>query len=121
MVYKNDYTFTAADASAYAVENSAYHCPALYEPICTRISDLPPYSCTRTLEQSFFASAATAFANAQFLVQILILIGAIVLPFTVRIFPVEPRSNSAANNAPVTDPHHDIELTVNATQDNPMR
>lgn len=118
VVYKQEYVFTATDASAYAVKDSAIHCPALYNPICSKISNLPPYTCSRKLQQSFFSAAATAFANAQFLVQILILICAVVLPFTARMTPVVPRSNG---DSEASDAEPDIELAVKVTQNNPMR
>lgn len=107
-----DYAFTTTDASAYAVGNAARHCGQLYRGTCEKVTELPPYSCSRTLQQGFFTSAATAFANAQFLVQILILIGAIVLPFTASILPVLPRNNGEKISTDDSYPEDEIELAV---------
>lgn len=81
------YTFTESDSTRYALGKSVDTCSMLYTPICTTISKLPPYSCSRTLHQGFFSCAATAVANAQFLVQLLIFFSAMLLPYLSATFP----------------------------------
>lgn len=83
------YMFTPTDAAAYAVNNAVSYCDALYAPVCATVSNLPPYSCSRTLHQGFFACAATAVANTQFLVQLLIFFTAMLLPKLTAWFPFE--------------------------------
>lgn len=89
---KRSYFLTSSDSQAYALNHSASSCAALASPMCNTVSALPPYSCSRTLKQGFFSCAATAVANAQFLVQVLVFACAFMLPKLAKVFPATTRA-----------------------------
>lgn len=123
------YLFTTTDAGTYAVNQSIAHCNALYAPICDSVGNLPPYSCARTIKPGFLTCASSALANAQFLVQVLVFISALVLPLLVSMYPVGGRVDrgntpaetaTAGHEAASASKHTDIEMTVHSQQGNPL-
>ena len=115
------YLFTESDAMAYALSRSAPTCATLYAPICTTVADLPPYSCSRTINQGFFSSAATAVANAQFLVQILIFLTAMLLPYLADRFPETAFPSSGdSNNSSGIDTDNSVEMVQGTATLNTM-
>jgi hypothetical protein len=77
---KSTLTFPALRSVAYAASVATKQCPALYDAITTTISNLPPYSCSRTVYQPFFTSVGTAAANAMLLYHALVFVTAMMLP-----------------------------------------
>jgi hypothetical protein len=77
---KASYAFTEPHSQAYAASVATQQCPALYDAVAATMSNLPPYSCTRTVYQPFFTSLATAAANATLLFHALVFLTAMLLP-----------------------------------------
>jgi hypothetical protein len=74
------YAFTEPRTEAYAASVATKQCPALYDAVAATMSNLPPYSCSRTVYQPFFTSLATAAANATLLFHALVFLTAMMLP-----------------------------------------
>ena len=89
IVYNQKYTFNSADMQSFATTNAVSYCPNLYAPIVAKVSKLPPYSCSRTLHQSFLSCFGSAFANMSFLMQIMVFACAMWLPRLAERYPVE--------------------------------
>lgn len=87
VLYNEDYFFTPTDTASYAKSMATGHCTTLYEPIAGTISDLPPYSCTRTTHPGFFVCLATAVANTQLLFQIIVFFSAMLLTKLSKRYP----------------------------------
>jgi hypothetical protein len=82
------YMFTSQDAEAYAMRNAdPDYCRIIYPVIGYTISDLPPYSCSRTIHPGFFTCLGTALANTQLLLQALIFLAAMLLTRLAVHFP----------------------------------
>jgi hypothetical protein len=99
VLYTHEYFFTPTDTASYALAKAAGHCNSLYAPIAETISDLPPYSCTRTTHPGFFVCLATAVANTQLLFQILVFFTAMLLTKMAKRFPPQ-RTHAHTSPAP---------------------
>jgi len=89
IVYSQDYNFNSADMQSFAITNAVPFCPNLFAPIVAKVAKLPPYSCSRTLHQSFLSCFGTAFANMTFLMQLMVFACAMWLPKLAESYPVE--------------------------------
>lgn len=89
IVYNQNYKFNSADMTTFATTNAVSYCPNLYAPIVAKVAKLPPYSCSRTLHQSFLSCFGTAFANMSFLMQLMVFACAMWLPRLAERYPVE--------------------------------
>jgi hypothetical protein len=121
VVYNDDYFFTPTDASTYALSKATGHCRNLYAPIAGTISDLPPYSCTRTTHPGFFVCLATAVANTQLLFQILVFFSAILLTKLAKRFP--PQRTHTGPAAQIQKKKMEVELVLvdeQRTVNNPL-
>lgn len=100
--FLQEYYFTDHDASEYSLGQAAGKCNALYAPIAETISDLPPYSCSRTIRQSTLACLATAVANTQVLFQVLVFLSTLLLARLAPRYPPAPGKHGApaATSAP---------------------
>jgi hypothetical protein len=89
MVFDNaQYLFAPQDAATYAVGHAdVTYCRSLYTFIGETISDLPPYSCSRTVRPGFFTCMGTALANTQLLLQAMIFLAAMFLTRLAVRFP----------------------------------
>jgi hypothetical protein len=120
------YIFTATDAAKYAIGAAPPYCPALYGEVCSRVGDLPPYSCSRKVYPTVFTVLGTAFANATFLLSVLCFIFGLVLTRMAKWYPPVGanihRTGSAEdkNVRDIASLGQDIEMsTVHATE-NPL-
>jgi hypothetical protein len=87
MTWTGTYAFTQPDAKTFSLQYAAGPCLDLYGPIGTTVGALPPYSCSRSVHQSFLACLATAVANTQLLFQIITFLAAALLTKLARRYP----------------------------------
>jgi hypothetical protein len=112
------YAFTEPRSQAYAASVAAKQCDALYDAVAATMSNLPPYSCTRTVYQPFFTSLATAAANATLLFHALVFLTAMLLPRVNSLLSSKPPQKKAdqeqkyaANEIQLTPMHGADDMT----------
>lgn len=106
---QNKYLFTPTDASAYALRTSAPYCRAIYNQVCKKVANLPPYSCSKKVYPTFFTIVGTAYANTMFMLSILIFVFSLSLTRMAKRYP-PPGTNVHPSATEV-----DVEMTTTGT------